>query len=342
MLAGVAGALVATDPDRATRLFTDAERIAQSAIDDGYSKASALAAIAEALAATDPDRAERIAQSITEESLKASALAGRRGGTGRHRPRPRRPGCSTDAERITQSTTDNGARRHRRWPPSRGRWPPPTPTAPNGPRRRLPCHRVDHRGVLQGIGAGCHREGTGRHRPRPRRTHRPVDRQASTRRHRRWPASRRRWPPPTPTAPPGCSPTPNASPSRSPARHESHRRWPPSRGHWPPPTPTAPNASPSRSPTSQKAPALAGVAEALAATDPDRAERIAQSITGEYSKASALATSRGRWPPPTPTAPPGSLQARNAQLSGSSTICRGRWPLRRLRKPGIRAEAGQP
>ena len=35
----------------------------------------ALVAVARALAATDPDRAERIAQSITDESRKASALA---------------------------------------------------------------------------------------------------------------------------------------------------------------------------------------------------------------------------------------------------------------------------
>ena len=37
--------------------------------------ASALVAIAGAVAATDPDRAERIAQSITYDSWKASALA---------------------------------------------------------------------------------------------------------------------------------------------------------------------------------------------------------------------------------------------------------------------------
>jgi hypothetical protein len=53
-LADVAGALAATDPDRA-RLIASAERVAQSITDD-YRKASALAAIAGALAATDPDR----------------------------------------------------------------------------------------------------------------------------------------------------------------------------------------------------------------------------------------------------------------------------------------------
>ena len=42
-----------------------------------------------------------------------------------------------------------------------------------------------------------------------------------------------------------------------------------------------------------KARALASIAGALAATDPDRAERVAQSITGDYSKASALASIAG-------------------------------------------------
>ena len=42
-----------------------------------------------------------------------------------------------------------------------------------------------------------------------------------------------------------------------------------------------------------KASALASIAEALAATDPDRAERIAQSITDDSSKARALARIAG-------------------------------------------------
>jgi hypothetical protein len=48
------------DPGRATRVLSDAERIAQS-ITDEYEKAAVLASIAKALAATDPDRAERLA-----------------------------------------------------------------------------------------------------------------------------------------------------------------------------------------------------------------------------------------------------------------------------------------
>ena len=59
--------MAATDPGRAARLLANAERIANS-ITDESSKASALSGVAEALAATDPDRAERIANSITDES----------------------------------------------------------------------------------------------------------------------------------------------------------------------------------------------------------------------------------------------------------------------------------
>jgi len=72
-LADIARALAITDPDRATRVIVDAERIAQSLTDED-SKAEALADIARALAATDPDRAERIAQSLTDEDSKAWAL----------------------------------------------------------------------------------------------------------------------------------------------------------------------------------------------------------------------------------------------------------------------------
>jgi TIR domain len=72
-LSGIAAALAATDPDRAARLLTDAERIA-NAITDESSQAQALSSIAAALAATDPDRAERIANAITDENPKAWAL----------------------------------------------------------------------------------------------------------------------------------------------------------------------------------------------------------------------------------------------------------------------------
>jgi hypothetical protein len=62
------------DRARATRILSDAERIAQT-ITEETQKAQALASIAGAVAATDPDRAERITQTITSESWKARALA---------------------------------------------------------------------------------------------------------------------------------------------------------------------------------------------------------------------------------------------------------------------------
>ncbi len=51
MLSGVARALAATDPGRTARLLADAERIADS-ITDEFWKASALSNIAQALVAT--------------------------------------------------------------------------------------------------------------------------------------------------------------------------------------------------------------------------------------------------------------------------------------------------
>ena len=66
----------ATDPGRAARLLTDAERLANSLTGDNE-KAPALSSVAEALAAIDPDRAERIANSLTRKykDVKASALS---------------------------------------------------------------------------------------------------------------------------------------------------------------------------------------------------------------------------------------------------------------------------
>jgi hypothetical protein len=74
VLAEVAAASAATDPDRAARLMADADHIARS-ITDKSEKATALAEVAAALAATDPDRAARIARSITNEYFKAKVLA---------------------------------------------------------------------------------------------------------------------------------------------------------------------------------------------------------------------------------------------------------------------------
>jgi hypothetical protein len=82
-LADVAAALTASDPDRASRLLADAERIAQSIVGKPQ-KAQALADVAAALTASDPDRAsrlladaKRIAQSIVAIPQKFGRLADR-------------------------------------------------------------------------------------------------------------------------------------------------------------------------------------------------------------------------------------------------------------------------
>jgi hypothetical protein len=73
-LSGVAGAMAAFDPSHAARLSDDSERIANS-ITDTSEKARALCDVAGGMAATDPGRAERIANSITDASAKARALS---------------------------------------------------------------------------------------------------------------------------------------------------------------------------------------------------------------------------------------------------------------------------
>jgi hypothetical protein len=77
----VATALAATDPERATQILTDAERAAQS-ITQEYTRVSALIEVATALGATDPERAtqiltdaERTATSIADEGSRDSQLA---------------------------------------------------------------------------------------------------------------------------------------------------------------------------------------------------------------------------------------------------------------------------
>src|SRR5262249_35086855 len=90
---------------RATRLLTDAERIAKS-ITDKYSKAKALREIAKALAATDPDRAERFAKSITDNYSKAEALREIAKALAATDP-DRAARLFTDAERIAKSITDD-------------------------------------------------------------------------------------------------------------------------------------------------------------------------------------------------------------------------------------------
>ena len=67
MLSEIAGVMAAVDPIRA-------ERIAQS-ITSERSRESALAEIAGAVAGIDPDRAERIAESITDKAVRAWTLS---------------------------------------------------------------------------------------------------------------------------------------------------------------------------------------------------------------------------------------------------------------------------
>ena len=93
------------DLARAARLLADAEHIANS-ITAESSKASALRYVAKALAATNPDRAERIARSITAERWKAPALRDVAKALAATDP-DRADRLLTDAERIAYSITDD-------------------------------------------------------------------------------------------------------------------------------------------------------------------------------------------------------------------------------------------
>ena len=73
--AGIAAALVALDPSRASRLTDHALTVARS-IQEQHDKARALADIAAALAPADPDRALKIANRIHDPYYKARARAG--------------------------------------------------------------------------------------------------------------------------------------------------------------------------------------------------------------------------------------------------------------------------
>ena len=208
-----------SDLARAARLLADAERIANS-ITDEYSKASALSGVAKALAATDPDRAarlfadaERIANSITDESSKASALSGIAEALAATDP-DRAARLLTDAERIANSITDESSKA----------------AALSGVAKALAATDPDR-----------------------------AERIAN-------------------------SITDSSKAAALSGVAEALARRPDRAARLP-----TPNASPTPSPTStSKAAALSGVAKALAATDPDRAERIASSITDESSKAAAL------------------------------------------------------
>ena len=75
-LADIAGALAATDPDRAARLIADAERIAQS-ITDESERDIALATIVRILMATDPDRGLPVVRSGTPHLPRSTVIAHR-------------------------------------------------------------------------------------------------------------------------------------------------------------------------------------------------------------------------------------------------------------------------
>ena len=75
--------------------------------------------------------------------------------------------------------------------------------------------------------------------------------------------------------------------------------------------------------SSSRASALAGVANAVAATNPERAERVARSITDSSSRASALAGVANAMAATDPAAPPGSSPTRRASPGRSPTRARG-------------------
>jgi len=65
-LGGIAQAMAAADPDRSEHMANSTDEVWKGLV---------LRGVAQTLAATDPDRAERIAYSISDESVKVSALA---------------------------------------------------------------------------------------------------------------------------------------------------------------------------------------------------------------------------------------------------------------------------
>ena len=73
-LADVSQAVATIDADWAYSLASEAEQAARS-VTNTRSKAQALSYVAVAVASADPDRAERIAWGVTDETLKARALA---------------------------------------------------------------------------------------------------------------------------------------------------------------------------------------------------------------------------------------------------------------------------
>ena len=277
-LAEVAKALAATDPDRAARLMADADASARS-ITSESSKATALAEIARALAATDPDRAERIAQSITSEYLKASVLAEVATALAATDPdRAERIARSITSESYEVSALANLAKALAATDPDRAR-------LSGNPRMRVWQLADRRRGSSSWW---CSRSCS------PGRSGSRSPLSSSS---------------PTPSTGPGEAPPARDSPANRAQRavrligDAEHIAQSITNKYWKASAlaevatalaqPTAPPGSrgthrPVHHQESSKASALAGVAKALAATDPDRAERIARSITDEFWKARAL------------------------------------------------------
>jgi len=174
------------DPSQATRLLTDAERIANS-ITDEVTKGSALIKVAEALAATDPGQAarllanaERIAFSITDEFSKAVALSDVAKALAATDP-GQAARLLANAERIANSITDESSKVSALRIVAEA----PAATDPGQAARLLTnaeriANSITPR-IYEGSGAEQRREGTRSHRPRPshpsahqRRTHRLV------------------------------------------------------------------------------------------------------------------------------------------------------------------------
>ena len=125
---------VRTEGLKTPRILADAERIAQAIRDDPL-KARVLARVAGAMAAIDPDRAarlitdaERIAGSITNLSSKARAQADVAGAMAAINPTA--PPASSPTPSVSQGRSPTCPRRHGPRPTSRGQWRRSTPTAP--------------------------------------------------------------------------------------------------------------------------------------------------------------------------------------------------------------------
>ena len=311
------------DPARAVRLLGDAERIANS-ITDKAAKASALSDVAAAVAATAPPRCpaprrRRAHRQLPHRPVRGEDIgaARRGGGGGGHRPRtrrrvgqlPHRPvpeglRALSDvaaalaatrhrrAERIANSLTDvpaEGIGAERRGGGG----------GSHRPRPRRAHRQLPHRRVREGIGAERRGGGGGGHRPRPRcpapRPRRGIANSIADGYGKASALSD------VAAAVAATRPPP---PRRRRAHRQLHhrrlqegigaeRRGGGGGGHRPRPRCPAPRRRRAHRQLlhrpARRIEAVRGVAAAaMAATDPDLAERIANSLTSQYQKVKAL------------------------------------------------------